>query len=211
MAKIKILEFEIEYKVDDERLTYFKFLNIDHLDRYDKKILLNLEEICLSLKIQELYEHGIIRLENSLRNFDKINYKGIFFAENDNKIFKKLKELLRTFMTEIFKLDFKKKFNFPSITKDYKWIKISKNEKKELIEKSITSFINSKYNHINVEITDFINDEEIYLNFTNEVSIHEKEEFLLSLEIYLKENVSNHLLIYMSPMIDMNKGRRLTL
>tara|TARA_A100000164_G_C21814781_1_gene727298 strand:+ start:181 stop:816 length:636 start_codon:yes stop_codon:yes gene_type:complete len=211
MNKIKILDFEIEYKVDGEKLTYFKFLNTDQLEKDDIKILTNFEKICLSLKVQELYEHGIIRLENSYRNFDKIEYQGIFFAENHNEIFKKLKELLRTFINQIFELDFKKKNNFQSITKDTKWKNIPENKKKEIIEKSIIGFINSKFHHIKVDLTDFINDEEIYLNFTNEVSIHEKEEFLLSLEIFLKENVSNHLLIYMSPMIDKNKGRRLTL
>ena len=71
----------------DEKLRKFSEVNFSEkkINELEKKIL---NQACLlfpKCNIQELYEHLIIRIENKIRDFNKINYSGTLLPENISK------------------------------------------------------------------------------------------------------------------------------
>lgn len=204
-----ILNFEY-----DEKLEKFLKMNFQNkkLNELENKIL---DEICslfTKCNLQELYEHLIIRVENKLRDFKKVNYDGIVFAENLSSEYKYFKNFFREFLKPYIKKDLKKSINFQTLKPDRNWLSLSIEQQKEKIYAQLEGY--SDLNHELVKklkVIRIVDKVDIYIELPTISDINSKNKLCLDIEIYLKKNLDESLNIYLETAMDKNKIRRLSL
>ena len=212
-----------EYKIDEkdfslnlnfnEESNHFEnvFLADKGLSKEKKKIL---NEICVlfsKCKPQELYEHLIIRVENSIRNFDEEIYDRVILSSEKNNELKSLNKIFRKFLNKFCQKSLLEKINFESLKPSGQWIYLNEKKKLTLIEKHINDFIKKNYNGIEFSILRIERHSEVFICILSETPVDIKAEFCLDVEIYLKKNLEESLAVYLETMTDANKLRRLKL
>ncbi len=212
-----------EYKIDEkdfslnlnfnEESNHFEnvFLADKGLSKEKKKIL---NEICVlfsKCKPQELYEHLIIRVENSIRNFDEEIYDRVILSSEKNNELKSLNIIFRKFLNKFCQKSLLEKINFESLKPSGEWIYLNEKKKLTLVEKHINDFIKKNYNGIEFSILRIERHSEVFICILSETPVDIKAEFCLDVEIYLKKNLEESLTVYLETMTDANKLRRLKL
>ena len=209
--KIEKEKFSLEFDFDEKQNKFNKLtFKSKSLNELEKKIL---EQICIlspQLKLQEIYEHLIIRIENNFRDFNKISYSGVYFAENKFKEFVFFRQFVRELVREVSSDKFKKKINFQYIKPNHEWVSFSIEEKEKKIVEAFKKFEkNVLKKETKLEVLKIENNTDIYINLPELLSSDEKSSLCLKFEIFLKDNLDKSLLLYFQWKGDMNKLRRL--
>jgi len=193
-----------------------KFENVSYtekkLNKLEKKILKEAYFLFDKCSVQELYEHLIIRIENKLRDYNSVNYSGILFPENISEEYMYFQNFFRDFLKPFLKNDLNTKINFQAIKPNKEWSNLNNDQKKNKIydqTKKYTNLLNKLTNEL--KIIKIINNTDIYIELLKMNDIGSKNKFCLNLEIYLKKNIDESLIVYLETATDRNKIRRLTL
>lgn len=206
-------KFVLNYQYNEQ---LEKFENILYkqkkLNELEKKIL---AEACLLIpkcSIHELYEHLIIRVENKLRDYNNTTYSGILFPENIAKEYKYFHNFFREFLKPYLKKDLHKTINFQAIKPNKEWTSLTEEEKKDKIYEILKKFDEHQQKFIKgLKIIKITNNVDIYIAIPPIADIDLKNRLCLNLEIYLKKNLEESLIIYLETLWDKNKLRRLSL
>ena len=139
----------------------------------------------------------IIRIENNFRDFNKISYSGVYFAENKFKEFIFFRKFVRELVREVSSDKFKKKINFQYIKPNHEWVSFSIEEKEKKIIEAFRKFEkNVLKKETKLEVLKIENNTDIYINLPELLSSDEKSSLCLKFEIFLKDNLDKSLLLY---------------
>ena len=212
-SKFENEKFILNYKYDEKMDKFEKMEYVEkNLNELERKILTEACTLFTMCSIQELYEHLIIRIENRLRNFNDVNYKGIIFSENISKEYKYFKNFFREFLKHYLKKDLYKSINFQAIKPNSTWSNLTDEKKKKSIHDLLSkcTFLNKKLSK-KIKVIRMVNKVDIYIELPTIKDINSKNKLCLDLEIYLKKNLDESLVVYLETAIDKNKIRRLSL
>ena len=154
----------------DEKLRKFYEVNFSEkkMNELEKKIL---NEACLlfpKCNIQELYEHLIIRIENKIRDFNKINYSGTLLPENISKEYDYFQNFFRKLLKKYIKDELNKKINFQAIKPNNDWIYLNDDQKKRKIYDQLKNYNYPKSaSSIEIKIIRIENKVDIFLDLLN--------------------------------------------
>lgn len=191
-----------------------KFENLNYTDKnmnsIEKKILKESLLLFSKCKLQELYEHLTIRVENKMRDFNKIKYSGILFPENVSKEHMYFHDFFRKLLHPYIKDDLEKRINFQAKKPKESWNILDDKQKKEKIYGMLKDFIASNYqvNH-EIKVKKIENKVDIFLELSDKIDVGTKSNICLDFEIYIKQNLDDALNIYLERMLDKNRIRRL--
>jgi len=191
-----------------------KFENLNYTDKnmnsIEKKILKESLLLFSKCKLQELYEHLTIRVENKMRDFNKIKYSGILFPENVSKEHMYFHDFFRKLLHSYIKDDLEKRINFQAKKPKESWNILDDKQKKEKICGMLKDFIASNYqvNH-EIKVKKIENKVDIFLELSDKIDVGTKSNICLDFEIYIKQNLDDALNIYLERMLDKNRIRRL--
>ena len=209
--KIENEKFILKFHYD-EKLKKFENINYTNknMSSLEKKILEESLLLFSKCKLQELYEHLTIRVENKMRDFNKIKYSGILFPENVSKEHMYFHDFFRKLLHPYINDNLKKRINFQSKKPKESWNILDDKQKKERIYGMLKDFIASNYqiNH-EIKVKKIENEVDIFLELSDKIDIATKSNICLDFEIYIKQNLDDALNIYLERMMDQNKLRRL--
>ena len=209
--KIENEKFILKFHYD-EKLKKFENINYTNknMSSLEKKILEESLLLFSKCKLQELYEHLTIRVENKMRDFNKIKYSGILFPENVSKEHMYFHDFFRKLLHPYINDDLKKRINFQAKKPKESWNILDDKQKKERIYGMLKDFIASNYqiNH-EIKVKKIENEVDIFLELSDKIDIATKSNICLDFEIYIKQNLDDALNIYLERMMDQNKLRRL--
>ena len=209
--KIENEKFILKFHYD-EKLKKFENINYTNknMSSLEKKIL---EESLLffsKCKLQELYEHLTIRVENKMRDFNKIKYSGILFPENVSKEHMYYHDFFRKLLHPYINDDLKKRINFQAKKPKESWNILDDRQKKEKIYIMLKDFIASNYQiNYEIKVKKIESKVDIFLELSDKIDIATKSNICLDFEIYIKQNLDDALSIYLERMMDQSKLRRL--
>jgi hypothetical protein len=209
--KIENEKFILKFHYD-EKLKKFENINYTNknMSSLEKKILEESLLLFSKCKLQELYEHLTIRVENKMRDFNKIKYSGILFPENVSKEHMYFHDFFRKLLHPYINDDLKKRINFQAKKPKESWNILDDKQKKERIYGMLKDFIASNYqiNH-EINVKKIENKVDIFLELSDKIDIATKSNICLDFEIYIKQNLDDALSIYLERMMDQSKLRRL--
>jgi hypothetical protein len=209
--KIENEKFILKFHYD-EKLKKFENINYTNknMSSLEKKILEESLLLFSKCKLQELYEHLTIRVENKMRDFNKIKYSGILFPENVSKEHMYFHDFFRKLLHPYINDDLKKRINFQAKKPKESWNILDDKQKKERIYGMLKDFIASNYqiNH-GINVKKIENKVDIFLELSDKIDIATKSNICLDFEIYIKQNLDDALSIYLERMMDQSKLRRL--
>jgi hypothetical protein len=204
-------KFIIKYSLDKNK-KFFREVSYENISlNANQLIILNTAMSFLKdFSLLESYEHLIIKTENHLRDYNKISYKGIIFAENLSQDYLYFKNVFKDFIFEFVKEDLKKKINFQCIDCSSEWIFLNPELKIQKIRDSIKNFKSPLIkNSDNIQFEDYKGKNEIYISINDEIEVKNKPKICLDLELYIKKNIDPGICVYFKYASDKNKGRRL--
>ena len=205
-------KFDIYYKLNETKKYFSKLYYKDKsLSKEEKKIVERSMYFLSEYNILESFEHLMIKVENSLRDFASTKYKkGLIFAENIDENYRELKIVFRNFCLLFVSENIKKINNFQHIDSSSDWLQLKHDLKIEKLKNKIQEF--SKKFFFSTEAVKFKNlqkNNEVYIIMNNEININIKPKTCLDIEIFLKNQLDLGLVVYLDYAIDQNKGRRL--
>ena len=212
-SKFENEKFILNYQYDKNLGRFEKIEYVDKdINDLEKKILTEACILCVKCSIQELYEHLMIRIENKLRNFKNTSYKGIIFSENISEEYKYFKKFFREFLKPFLQKDLNTSINFQAIKPNKDWSHLSSDKKKNLIYDLLNKcdFLNKELSK-GIKVMRIVDNTDIYIELPEIKDINSKNKLCLDLEIYLKKNLDESLVIYLETATDKNKIRRLSL
>ena len=197
------------YNENSRKFDVFEFEK-KKLNETEISILNNACKLSKTLKVHEMYEHLLIKIENNMRNFNSISYDGVILTENISQELKFFRSYFRNFLYQFVKDDIKKKINFQYKKPNADWFFLNENQKKLEINKEVIKFLNERKINAVINILRMENKSDIYIEINGDVDSNKKGEICLDLEMYLKK-IEETLTVYFEWKTDRNKLRRLKL
>ena len=164
-SKFENKKFILNYQYDENVGKFEKMEYIGkNINDLEKKILTEACLLCIKCSTQELYEHLMIRIENKLRNFENIKYKGVIFSENISEEYKYFKLFFREFLKPFLKKDLNKSINFQAIKPNKDWLNLSNDKKEKLIYDSLImcDFLNKELSK-GIKVMKIVDNTDIYI------------------------------------------------
>ncbi len=166
-------------------------------------------EIMINRSIQDLYDHGVIRLEYRLRDHDApLRVKGLFTPDNSDPVFIKIKNIVRPLYKEFIASTNKEvKRNFWDDTASVEWKKLDIATKKEKLQSSLnTAFQSLGFTFTSSpEVVDIKDDIRIVLHIDDADKKLNVGSKLIYLERILKSDLDDRLELQLESLSDKNK------
>lgn len=171
-------------------------------------------ELIEGLPVQEAADHGIIKLEYSLRDTSrKPKVSGIITPLNADPIFAIPTQLIRKLYQDFKdKIGYKEGVNFYDPMPSAEWLALSEEQKIEKAQDFANKFVASspwKGAEISVMSVQGQGDTRVFCSVQGELSPAEKAKLLLNLELSMRHNLERRMEVFVEEKKDSNSKRRL--
>jgi hypothetical protein len=172
-----------------------------------------LEALCRlieGLPIQEIYDHGLLKLEYALRDHNQaLPVNGIINIFNFDPIFQLPQNLIR----QLFHI-YEKQTGYQAQLNDFDslphkdWLKLNDEQKIEKLQKFLDELLSLyQYRDLVIKVKYLEKTVKVHIEIQGEISTFEKAALMLNMEKDLHNQVESKLQLYLEPSKDINKLR----
>ena len=167
-------------------------------------------QFCIGVSLREAAEHGAIFAVSKLVKEQPLRGQGIYMPASVSPILGHAQALVRQGYRESLGDSLPKNWNFEDRGISSVWRQQDVTQKKERISVVLKDYLVERNLSANVlELLEIDIYERLFFCFHEGVSVDEKPELLLGLEIHLQDVFGERLEVFLSEMKDLNKIRRL--
>jgi hypothetical protein len=174
----------------------------------DKALLEGLCQLSEGLPIQEIYDHGLLKLEYALRDHHQpLPIAGIINPFNFDPIFQLPQNLIRQlFQNYCEKTGYQSQLNFFDSPPSKNWLKLDDEQRIQIIQSVVDELINQyQYRALEVKVKSIEKTVKVHVEIRG--TIVEKATLMLNIEKDLHKQVEPKLQLYLEPHKDVNKQR----
>jgi len=176
----------------------------------EKALLEALCQLIEGLPIQEIYDHGLLKLEYALRDHDQpLPVSGIINRFNFDPIFQLPQHLIQQlFQKYCQQTGYQAQLNYFDSPPNQDWLKWNDEQRIQKLQGVLDQLINQyQYNALAVKVKYIEKTVKVHIEIRGTVSSVEQASLMLNMERDLHKQVEPKLQLYLEPYKDVNKQR----
>ncbi len=176
----------------------------------EKALLEALCQMIEGLPIQEIYDHGLLKLEYALRDHDRpLPVSGIINRFNFDPLFQLPQHLIRQlFQNYCEQTGYQAQLNYFDNPPSQDWLKWDEAQRIQKVQGILEQLINQyQYNALEVKVKYIEKTVKVHVEMRGTVSSVEQATLMLNMEKDLHKQVEPKLQLYLEPYKDVNKQR----
>jgi NifU-like protein involved in Fe-S cluster formation len=176
----------------------------------EKALLEALCQLMEGLPIQEIYDHGLLKLEYALRDHDQdLPVSGIINRFNFDPLFQLPQHLIQhLFQQYCEETGYQAQLNYFDSPPNQKWLKWNDAERIQKVQSVLDDFIKqSEQSALAVKVKYIEKTVKVHVEIRGSVSSVEQATLMLKMEKELHKQVEPKLQLYLEPYKDVNKQR----